>query len=90
MEAPKGCVITLVGPTGATFVGYDFDSFRPGGFALKSTQQSRANDKLCREFMKQSCSVWLHNAFDVYDIAQVIDKLVQQHGWKKAVTFIGH
>lgn len=90
MEAPKGCVVTLTGTTGAVFVGYSFSNSKPGGFSLKNAQKMRAEENLGRNFMKQSSSIWLHDKFELWDIWAVIDQLINRDKWVKNIVYIGY
>lgn len=86
----KGCVIVLIGPTGATFTGTDFDASRAGGEKLKMAQERRAMTALCQDFIRGSCSEWMWREVDPYQSAQIIHSLVRKSKWQIVTKFIGH
>lgn len=87
----QGCVGLFIGPDGRVVAEVtDFERSGYGGFKLHEAQRIRCMRALNREIMSRFASRVLLNAISDYHAENIVDRMIEDQGYRKHFILIGH
>jgi hypothetical protein len=90
-QSVLGVVAVFIAPDGHVVADYtDFERSGYGGFTLLEAQRIRCKRGLSRAVVERFAGVPLARAIDQYRADEIVDKMIQDQGYRKHFIIIGH